>query len=136
MFLDDDADVLAAAELVLNRSGFVLATAQNPEEAETRLAADGFDLLLLDLNFRRGDTSGEAGLAFLRRHMQNRPHLPVVVNHDDSPMGVSQEVNDGVFVRSVYFTDPNGIMMEFAAWTRAMRPDDVRHEPKGAVVEA
>jgi hypothetical protein len=39
-------------------------------------------------------------------------------------------------VRSVYFTDPNGIMMEFAAWTRSMRPDDVRHEPKGAMVEA
>jgi catechol 2,3-dioxygenase-like lactoylglutathione lyase family enzyme len=64
------------------------------------------------------------------------PHLPVVVNHDDSPMGVSPELNDGVFVRSVYFTDPNGIMMEFAAWTRSMRPDDVRHEPKGAMVEA
>ena len=64
------------------------------------------------------------------------PHLPVVVNHDDSPMGVSPELNDGVFVRSVYFTDPKGIMMEFAAWTRSMRPDDVRHEPKGAMVEA
>ena len=91
LFLDDDADVLAAAELVLNRSGFVLATVQNPEEAETRLAADGFDLLLLDLNFRRGDTSGEAGLAFLRGHMQNRPHLPVVVITGHSGMAIAIE---------------------------------------------
>jgi catechol 2,3-dioxygenase-like lactoylglutathione lyase family enzyme len=54
---------------------------------------------------------------------------PMVVNHDDSPMGVARENHEGVFVRSVYFTDPNGIMLEFATFTRALRPDDVRHEP-------
>lgn len=64
------------------------------------------------------------------------PHMPVVVNHDDSPSGVSPENGEDVFVRSVYFTDPNGIMMEFAAWTRELRPDDVRHEPKGAMADA
>ncbi|TNE45389.1 MAG: VOC family protein [Sphingomonadales bacterium] len=57
------------------------------------------------------------------------PHTPVVVNHDDSPMGVSGEMHDGVFVRSVYFTDPNGIMLEFAATTKEFGPDDVAHEP-------
>lgn len=54
---------------------------------------------------------------------------PVVVNHDDSPGGVARTMHDGVFVRSVYFTDPNGIMLEFAALTRAFGPDDVRHQP-------
>jgi hypothetical protein len=34
-----------------------------------------------------------------------------------------------VFVRSVYFTDPNGIMLEFAATTRSFGPEDVRHAP-------
>ena len=57
---------------------------------------------------------------------------PLIVNHDDSPMGVAPEMHDGVFVRSVYFTDPNGIMMEFAAFTRALRADDVRHVPARA----
>ena len=61
------------------------------------------------------------------------PCLPVVVNHDDSEMGVSAEVHDGVFVRSVYFRDPNGIMLEFASFLRPLGgPDDVRHEPKSA----
>lgn len=60
------------------------------------------------------------------------PVLPVVVNHDDSPQGVSEALHPGVFVRSVYFTDPNGIMLEFAAFTRAMTPDDVRHAPAKA----
>ena len=61
------------------------------------------------------------------------PVLPMVVNHDDSPQGVAAKVHPGVFVRSVYFTDPNGIMLEFAAFTRAMgAPGDVAHEPAGA----
>lgn len=59
--------------------------------------------------------------------------MPVTVNHDDSPMGVSRDMHPGVFVRSVYFTDPNGIMLEFAAFTRAFTPEDVRHAPVRAV---
>jgi catechol 2,3-dioxygenase-like lactoylglutathione lyase family enzyme len=56
------------------------------------------------------------------------PVLPAVVNHDDSPAGVSRDMHPGVFVRSVYFRDPNGIMLEFAALTRPLdRPEDVRH---------
>ncbi len=56
----------------------------------------------------------------------------VVVNHDDSEWGVSEEVHPGVFVRSVYFQDPDGILLELAAWTRELGPDDVRHEPATA----
>ena len=52
-----------------------------------------------------------------------------VANHDDSEWGISREVHEGVFVRSVYFQDPDGILLEFAATTRAFRPDDVRHAP-------
>ena len=91
LFLDDDADVLAAADLVLRRHGFDLGTAQTPEAAEALLAAHHFDVLLLDLNFRRGDTSGEAGLAFLRRRMVDRPHLPVVVVTGHSGMAIAIE---------------------------------------------
>lgn len=64
------------------------------------------------------------------------PVFPMVVNHDDSEMGVARKLHPGVFVRSVYFTDPNGIMMELAAFTRAFGPEDVRHEPARAAVDA
>ncbi|TPE62692.1 VOC family protein [Sandaracinobacter neustonicus] len=57
--------------------------------------------------------------------------LPIVVNHDDSEATVSAKMHPGVFVRSVYFTDPNGIMLEFAASTREFGPADVRHVPAG-----
>ncbi len=52
-----------------------------------------------------------------------------VWNHDDSEWGVSRELHEGVFVRSVYFKDPDGTLLEFAAWTREMGPDDVAHSP-------
>jgi catechol 2,3-dioxygenase-like lactoylglutathione lyase family enzyme len=52
-----------------------------------------------------------------------------VANHDDSEYGLSKKMHPGVFVRSIYFQDPDGILLEFAAWTRELGPDDVRHEP-------
>jgi catechol 2,3-dioxygenase-like lactoylglutathione lyase family enzyme len=55
-----------------------------------------------------------------------------IINHDDSPAGASAQVNDGVWIRSMYFRDPNGIHMELAALTRAFRPDDVAHAPVDA----
>ncbi len=55
-----------------------------------------------------------------------------VLNHDDSPMQISPTVQEGVFVRSVYFFDPDGICLEFAAWTRAFDPSDVAHDPMTA----
>lgn len=61
---------------------------------------------------------------------------PVVVNHDDSEMGVSRDMHPGVWIRSVYFRDPNGIMLEFAATLRDFRPEDVAHKPARAVQPA
>ena len=52
-----------------------------------------------------------------------------ILNHDDSPRGIARENHEGVFVRSVYFYDPDGIMLEFAAWTRSLGPQDVVHAP-------
>jgi catechol 2,3-dioxygenase-like lactoylglutathione lyase family enzyme len=57
---------------------------------------------------------------------------PYVINHDDSATGAAAEMHDGVWVRSMYFRDPNGIHMELAAYTRAFRPDDVAHAPMNA----
>ena len=55
-----------------------------------------------------------------------------ILNHDNSPSGVAAGFDDGVYVRSVYFFDPDGICLEFAAWTRPLGADDVRHAPKTA----
>ena len=56
-----------------------------------------------------------------------------VGNHDESEWGVSPDLHEGVFVRSIYFQDPDGIILEFAAWTRHLGPEDVAHEPGPSV---
>jgi catechol 2,3-dioxygenase-like lactoylglutathione lyase family enzyme len=56
-----------------------------------------------------------------------------VVNHDDSDRQISADVSPSTFVRSIYFYDPDGICLEFAAWTRPLDPKiDVKHEPVDA----
>jgi catechol 2,3-dioxygenase-like lactoylglutathione lyase family enzyme len=57
-----------------------------------------------------------------------------VANHDDSEWGISKEMHPGVFVRSVYFQDPDGILLEFAATTKVFTPEDVAHEPATAAL--
>jgi catechol 2,3-dioxygenase-like lactoylglutathione lyase family enzyme len=52
-----------------------------------------------------------------------------VVNHDDSENQASPSITDTTFVRSIYFKDPDGILLEFAAWTRELDERDVGIAP-------
>jgi catechol 2,3-dioxygenase-like lactoylglutathione lyase family enzyme len=78
----------------------------------------------------------ELDAALERLEAARVPHTHMVFNHDDSSSGYARETHEGVFVRSVYFTDPNGIMLEFAATTRSFGPEDVRHAPATMAEEA
>ncbi len=60
-------------------------------------------------------------------------HTSQVSNHDDSEWTVSRDVHDGVFIRSVYFFDPDGTLLELACWTRTLTDADVAHEPARAI---
>ena len=41
--------------------------------------------------------------------------------------------DDGdVFIRSLYFKDPNGTLLEFACWTTTFDESDVQHQPASA----
>ncbi|HEV2651890.1 MAG TPA: VOC family protein [Rhizomicrobium sp.] len=57
-----------------------------------------------------------------------------IMNHDDSERQITLDVvTPSTFVRSIYFYDPDGICLEFAAWTRELDPKiDATHEPVGA----
>ena len=39
-----------------------------------------------------------------------------LINHDRSPRQRSETVNEGTIIRSIYFMDPDGIVLEFAGW--------------------
>jgi catechol 2,3-dioxygenase-like lactoylglutathione lyase family enzyme len=41
-----------------------------------------------------------------------------LINHDRSPRQRSEAVNESTIIRSIYFMDPDGIVLEFAGWLR------------------
>ncbi|WP_165736853.1 VOC family protein [Mycobacteroides abscessus] len=55
-----------------------------------------------------------------------------ILNHDESEFQVSRELHPGVYVRSFYFLDPDGITLEFACWTKEFTAADVAVAPKTA----
>lgn len=59
-------------------------------------------------------------------------HVTPILNHDDSPRGMSREIHEGTFIRSFYFMDPDGTLLEFATWLRVMNAADVKHTPATA----
>jgi DNA-binding NtrC family response regulator len=89
LFVDDDQDILTAAELLLGRHGMALTKASTPAEADALLASCKFDVILLDLNFQRGDITGEAGLALLEAHLQRDPRAVVVVVTGHSGLAIA-----------------------------------------------
>jgi catechol 2,3-dioxygenase-like lactoylglutathione lyase family enzyme len=66
--------------------------------------------------------------------------IPVteIVNHAKSLDGGHKAdydpATDGgdVFIRSLYFKDPNGTILEFACWTTTFDESDIAHRPKTA----
>jgi catechol 2,3-dioxygenase-like lactoylglutathione lyase family enzyme len=53
-------------------------------------------------------------------HGGHKPHFDAATDDGD------------VFVRSLYFHDPNGTLLEFACWTTTFDESDVRHAPATA----
>ena len=75
------------------------------------------------------DVSPEKIVEYRDRIKAKGIQVTQVVNHDDSPTQTSPEVDETTFVRSIYFFDPDGILLEFAAWQRDLGDGDVRHAP-------
>ena len=55
-----------------------------------------------------------------------------VINHNDAPTPDSRDLHPSTWIRSMYFADPNGIRLEFAAHTRAFGPMDIGAAPVNA----
>lgn len=55
-----------------------------------------------------------------------------VLNHDDSEWQASKTLHPGVYVRSFYFQDPDGITLEFACWIKEFTEADTTTVPKTA----
>jgi catechol 2,3-dioxygenase-like lactoylglutathione lyase family enzyme len=71
-------------------------------------------------------------LEYYARMQEKGIDVSAILDHDNSPSGAAREYHPGVFVRSFYFRDPDGVMLEFACWTTAFTEADVAHAPRTA----
>ncbi|MFB0555001.1 MAG: sigma-54-dependent transcriptional regulator [Phycisphaerae bacterium] len=76
---DDQPDVLKALRLLLKPEGYQIETVSSAIDIINAVKDYDFDVVLMDLNYVRGNTSGEEGLDLLFRIQQIDSTLPVVV---------------------------------------------------------
>ena len=64
--VDDDDGVLLAAEIALKKHFSSIKTEPDPQNLKHLLQGQHFDVVLLDMNFATGITSGQEGLDWLK----------------------------------------------------------------------
>ena len=79
LIADDQADVLKAVRLLLKSEGYEIKTASSVDQIIDVVKSVELDVVLMDLNYVRGETSGRQGLDLLKRIHQVDESLPVVV---------------------------------------------------------
>ena len=68
--------------------------------------------------------------AYRQRLKEKGVRVGPVLNHDESDAQVSPTVHPGVYVRSFYFQDPDGITLEFACWVKEFTDADAQTKPR------
>lgn len=76
---DDQIDVLEAIRLLLKGAGHQAETVDSPRAAIAATERDGFDLVLMDMNYSRDTTSGDEGLDLLDKLLMHDHSVPIVV---------------------------------------------------------
>jgi len=80
LIIDDDTDVLFTAKTILKREFDNITTESTPNRIETLLKKEDIDVVLLDMNFKAGITSGNEGLFWLRKILEIDPDVQVVMS--------------------------------------------------------
>jgi len=79
LIVDDDEDVLLAAQMVLKKHFRQVRTTADPARLPELLAERHYDAVLLDMNFTPGTTSGREGLERLAQIQQTSPDTKVIL---------------------------------------------------------
>jgi DNA-binding NtrC family response regulator len=79
LIVDDDKDVLLAAEIVLKKHFRQVTTEPDPARLPKLLGDSSFDVLLLDMNFSAGTTSGREGIDWLHQVQSIAPDTKVIL---------------------------------------------------------
>jgi DNA-binding NtrC family response regulator len=79
LIIDDDPDVLTAARLLLKRHYPDIHSENDPYRLNTLLRQQQYDVVLLDMNFRAGASSGEEGIRWMKKILRQSPGTQVIL---------------------------------------------------------
>jgi two-component system, NtrC family, response regulator HydG len=89
LIVDDDQGVLYTAKMILKQHFAHVVTEGNPVAAFDMLKKESYDILILDMNFRRGATSGEEGLEWLKKTLEIQPGIQVIMDTAYGDIGLA-----------------------------------------------
>lgn len=79
LIVDDNREVLTAIRLLLKEHVAHVQTATSPSALTTLMRETNFDVILLDMNFTQGVTSGKEGFQWLANIRRMDPHAVVIL---------------------------------------------------------
>jgi two-component system response regulator HydG len=79
LIVDDDPYILLSVNTLLEQHYSKVQTLKHPSLVPSELNTGSWDVILLDMNFKPGDTSGEEGLQWLGKILKLDPELNVII---------------------------------------------------------
>ncbi len=80
LVLDDDQGVLYTAKMILKQHFETVITEKDPAKLDFLLNQHKYDVIVLDMNFSYGLTSGKEGIKLLKKILQKDPDAHVLMN--------------------------------------------------------
>jgi DNA-binding NtrC family response regulator len=79
LVIDDDQDILLTTKVVLKRNFGIIETETDPDRVLPGIIKGKYDVILLDMNFRVGATSGKEGIELLKKIIKADPDVLVIM---------------------------------------------------------
>lgn len=79
LVIDDDEDILTTIELFLDENFSTIITESNPKNVLSIIKNHKVDIILLDMNFRKGEIEGNEGLSWLKLIKKHYPDVIVIL---------------------------------------------------------
>jgi DNA-binding NtrC family response regulator len=79
LIIDDDPYILLSVSTLLEQHYSKVQTLKDPLLIPSELNAGSWDVILLDMNFKPGDTSGEEGMQWLVKILKEDPTLNIII---------------------------------------------------------
>jgi len=78
LIVDDNNDLLIALRLILSRTFSTIDTLKNPNLILSALEKQVYDIILLDMNFKAGQNTGNEGIFWMNKILEKDPDSTVV----------------------------------------------------------